>query len=336
VPGNLSIITLDNKNLVRSYIQSWNLTAEKSFGGWVGSAGYVATRTTDQLHQLEANWSPIGTGTAGQVLNRQFGRTAATRFFGTLGTSKYDSLQTRLEHRFSRGYQIVMGYTWAHGLGYSEATSGAVPGFGANPVAGVVIPANYHMNYGNLSRNIRHNFQTTSIFELPFGKDKPWLQNGALARIVGGWQINALLSAYSGSPFTAIADNSTLNASGTTQRADCIGTPRKLGNINQWYDRSGFGVPASGRFGTCGANTLTGPGLVNLDMGVDRKWRFGENSELKLRVESFNVSNTPHHTIADASKSVNSGSFMQALAIRNTGRDGLDERNFRVGLKFSW
>jgi hypothetical protein len=37
-------------------------------------------------------------------------------------------LQTRLEHRFSGGYQLVMGYTWAHGLGYSEATSGAVPG----------------------------------------------------------------------------------------------------------------------------------------------------------------------------------------------------------------
>jgi len=71
-------------------------------------------------------------------------------------------------------------------------------------------------------------------------------------------------------------------------------------------------------------------------MGVDRKWRFGENSELKLRVESFNVANTPHHTIADASKNVNSGGFMQALAIRNNGRDGVDERNFRVGLKFSW
>src|SRR5207244_361827 len=88
---------------------------------------------------------------------------------------------------------------------------------------------------------IRHNLQTTAIFELPFGKDKRWLQSGALARIVGAWQISALLSAYSGSPFTAIADNSTLNASGTTQRADCVGTLRKLGDIHQWYDRSGNG-----------------------------------------------------------------------------------------------
>ena len=342
VASNLSIITLDNNNLVRGYIQSWNLTAEKRFGGWVGSAGYVATRTTDQLHQLDANWSPIGTGAAGQVLNRKSGRTAATKFYGTLGTAKYDSLQTRLEHRFSGGYQINIGYTWAHGRGYSVETSGAVPG-PATTVT-VALPGYYKLNYGDLPRDVRHNFQTTAIAELPFGKDKPWAQSGPLAQIAGGWQMNFLFSAYSGTPFTAIADNSTLNSSGSTQRADCSAKPRKLGDIHQWYDRSDFRVPASGRFGTCGVNTLRGPGLVNLDMGLDRKWRLGERSELKFRVESFNVANTPHHSnpgsgigsATNTTNNVNTGSFMEALGIRNTGRDGLDERTFRVGMKFSW
>src|SRR5260370_12563263 len=88
VPGNLSIITLDNKNLVRGYIQSWNLTAEKGFGGWIGSAGYVATRTTDQLHQLDANWSPIGTCAAGPVPNRPFGLHASSQFYPHLRTSQ--------------------------------------------------------------------------------------------------------------------------------------------------------------------------------------------------------------------------------------------------------
>src|SRR5213593_3713952 len=336
VASTLSVITLDNNNLVRGYIQSWNLTAERRFGGWVGSAGYVATRTTDQLHQLDANWSPIGTGTAGQVLNRKFGRTAATRFYGTLGTSKYDSLQTRLEHRFSTGYQVVIGYTWAHGRGYSAETSGAIPGAGtiSGITATVGLPAYYRLNYGDLNRDIRHNFQTTGIFELPFGKDKPWAQTGPLSQIAGGWQISALLSAFTGTPFTVVADNSTLNSSASAQRADCFSTPRKRGNIYQWYDRSDFGVPAAGRFGTCGANALRGPGVVNLDMGVDRKWRFGEQYELKFRVESFNVANTPHHS--NPINNINTGGFMEALGIRNTGRDGLDERTFRVGLKVSW
>src|SRR5467141_1436343 len=236
VASHLSIITIDNSNLVRGYIQSWNLTAEKRFGDWVGSAGYVATRTTDQLNQLDANWSPIGTGTAGQVLNRKFGRTAATRFLGTLGTSKYDSLQARLEHRFSAGYQVSLGYTWAHGRGYSAETSGAIPGAGtiAGNTITVGLPAYYQLNYGDLNRDIRHNFQATGIVELPFGKGKPWAQSGPLAQIVGGWQINALLSAYTGSPFTVIADSTTLNSSASTQRADCVSaTQHKRGDIYQ-------------------------------------------------------------------------------------------------------
>jgi len=327
VAGNLSVITIDNNNLVRGYIQSWNLTAEKRLGGWIASAGYVATRTTDQLHQLDANWSPIGTGAAGQVLNRRFGRTAATRFLGTLGTAKYDSLQMRLEHRFSSGYQVSIGYTWAHGRGYSGESSGATPPVG--------LPDYYELNYGDLSRDIRHNFQATGIVELPFGRGKRWAQSGPAAEVLGGWQISGLLSAYTGSPFTAVADNSTLNSSASTQFADCFAaTPRRTGDIFQWYQRSDFRVPAAGRFGTCGNNSLRGPGLVNVDLGVDRKWRFGEQFELKFRAEAFNAANTPHHS--NPTNSVNSGAFMQALGIRNTGRDGLDERTFRVGLKFSW
>jgi hypothetical protein len=327
VASSLSIITIDNNNLVRSYIQSWNLTVEKRLGGWIGSAGYVATRTTDQLNQLDANWSPIGTGAAGQVLNRRFGRTAATRFLGTLGTAKYDSLQTRLEHRFASGYQVSIGYTWAHGRGYSGESSGAGPAVGH--------PDYYALNYGDLSRDTRHNFQASGIVELPFGRGKRWAQSGLAAHLLGGWQINSLLSAYSGSPFTATADNSTLNSSASTQRADCFASPpQKNGDIFQWYQRSDFRVPAAGRFGTCGSNSLTGPGVVNADLGVDRRWRIAERSELKFRAEAFNAFNTPHHS--NPTTSVNSGAFMQALGIRNTGRDGLDERTFRVGLRLSW
>ena len=99
-------------------------------------------------------------------------------------------------------------------------------------------------------------------------------------------------------------------------------------------------MPASGRFGTCGQNSLRGPGLVNLDMGVDRKFRFNERFELRIRAESFNIANTPHHANPGAtsatSTSVNSGSFLLATDIRNTGRDGLDERIFRVGMKLTW
>src|SRR5207247_9844086 len=137
-----------------------------------------------------------------------------------------------------------------------------------------------------------------------------------------------------GPPVTDVAAHSTASSSASAPRADCCPTPRKGANIYQCYDRSDFGVPAAGRFGTCGANALRGPGVVDLDMGVDRKWRFGEQYELKFRVESFNVANTPHHS--NPINNINTGGFMEALGIRNTGRDGVGERTFRVGLKLNW
>jgi hypothetical protein len=156
LPGTLSLISFNNDNLVRGYIESWNATVEKRFRGWIGSAGYVATRSVDQLAELDQNWSPIGGGTAGQILNQKFGRTASTLMMGTLGTAKYDSLQARIEHRLSGGFQISAGYTYAHGRGYTGETSGSTVNVG--------IPYLYHFNYGSLSRDIRHNFNASWLW----------------------------------------------------------------------------------------------------------------------------------------------------------------------------
>jgi hypothetical protein len=334
VASNLSLAaTYDNNNLVRGYIQSWNLTVEKRFLGWIGSAGYVATRSTDQLALLDQNWSPIGGGTAGQVLNRKFGRTAATPMLGTLGTAKYDSLQARAEHRFASGFQITAGYTYSHARGYTGETSGATLTGGGQ----IGIPSAYRLNYSDLSRDIRHNFNTSWIAESPFGKGRRWLQNGLAGKVAGGWQLSSVFSAYTGQPFTATASNTSLNAPGSNQRADCLLNPQKLGSIFQWYSKSTFGVPSSGRIGTCGYNSLRGPGLINADLGLDRKFQIREGFELRFRAEAFNAANTPHHANPNSTQSsVNNSSFLQATDIRNTGRDGLDERTFRIGVKVSW
>src|SRR5207248_372149 len=171
----------------------------------------------------------------------------------------------------------------------------------------------YGLNYGNLSRDIRHNFQASWIAEVPFGKGRRWIRGGPAAQIVGGWQISGLLSAYTGQPFTATASNTTLNSQASSQRADCIAAPpQKTGDILQWYGKSGFAVPTAFRFGTCGYNSLTGPGVVNLDLGIDHKWQLGERFDLKFRAESFNAGNTPHHANPNSTQaSVNNSSFMQ-------------------------
>ena len=329
LPLNTVVRTMDTNNLTRGYIQSWNFTLERRLGDWIATAGYVATRSVNQLAGLEQNWGDIGEGGAGRKLFQKFRRTASTRLFGSLGTAKYDALQTKLQRRFSNGFQMNLAYTWAHGRGWTDEDSGDTPGF-------FDIPRFYYRNYSDLNQDIRQNFQMTAIYDLPFGRGKPYLADSALGKVLGGWQFNALFSAYTGTPFSVSANNN-LNASGSGQIADCIGEPRyvKQGSNALWIDPDAFDQPPETRFGNCGPNNVRGPGLVNLDLGIFRKFQVTEKLELQFRAEGFNMANTPHFERPNG-RSITSGNFMILNRIRNTGREGIDERFFRIGLRLGW
>ena len=330
-PLTAAATVVENNNAVRGYIQSWNLTMEKRFGSWIGSAGYVATRSVNQLASLEQNWSYLGTGNAGRQLNQKFpGRTASTALHGSLGTPKYDSLQSKLERRFSNGYQVNFAYTWSQARGFTSEDSGA----GTNIFR---IPSDYNRMYGRLGQDITHNFQFSSIAESPFGKGKKYFSDGGVAGVVlGGWQFNHLMSLYSGQPFTVTSAND-ISAAESSQVADCIGTPEKLGfhgDEGKYYDISAFARPPSTRFGTCGVNNLSGAPLFNLDLGLFRKFQVTERFNVQVRAELFNATNTPHFNTPNGN--VTSGDFMKLTGIKNVGREGIDQRFLRVGIRLGW
>jgi hypothetical protein len=323
-------VTWMDDNAVRGYVQSWNFTMERRFGSWIGSAGYVATRSVNQLASIQQNWGPIGEGNAGRILNRRFGRSVSAANHGSFGTPKYDSLQAKLDRRFSNGVQMGFAYTWGHARAYTNEDSGA----GLRTFA---IPTYYDRMYSRASQDIRHNFQMTGIYEAPFGKGKKWATSGPASWILGGWQLNNLISLYTGQPFSVTAPSASLNAAASGQVADCIGEPRKLGitgGSGQFYAPDAFAQVTEARFGTCGLNILSGPGVFNLDLGLFRKFQVTERFDIQFRAEMFNVTNTPH--FSNPNGDTNSTNFMLVTGIRNTGRDGIDERTFRFGLRLGW
>ena len=70
-------------------------------------------------------------------------------------------------------------------------------------------------------------------------------------------------------------------------------------------------------------------------MGIFRKFQLNENVTLQFRAEGFNMTNTPHFERPNR-RNMNSGTFMTLNRIRNAGREGIDERFFRVGLRLGW
>jgi len=85
---------------------------------------------------------------------------------------------------------------------------------------GILIPEYRYLNEGPASTVAPNKVDLSATYELPFGPGKPYLTDGIAAAIVGGWQLNAYFTAFSGSPMTIAANGASLNAPGSPQRAD--------------------------------------------------------------------------------------------------------------------
>jgi hypothetical protein len=250
----------------------------------------VATRQVGQLGNRELNYAPIGGGNAGRVLNQQFGRVANTTLTTQIGDTRSDALQTRLDRRFANGLQFGVNYTYSRAKGIAGAAN-------SDNTARIQIPEYYHLNYGRSDIDRPHAFNVTNIIELPFGTGRRWLNGGGvLSAIVGGWQVNNLVSYFSGSPFSVTAAGNSLNAPGSAQIAELIGTPTILGGIgrgNPYFDVNAFAPVTEARFGTAPWNVMYGPGFWSWDFGTFREVRFLGDKSLQLRFEGFNILNTP-------------------------------------------
>jgi len=341
VPGNVSVITLPDE-FDRGYIQSWNVTVQKELKwGFVGEIGYVGTRQIRQLGFRELNWSPIGGGRTGRPLFVQFGRDAQTRMVAPVGDSHYDSLQARIERRFSNGVQFAMYYTWSKSIGIAGNDN-------SDDIARIKIPEFYHLNRALSGFDRTHNLQITNLTELPFGPNHRWLNRGGfLAAVLGGWQVNNILSFYSGTPFSVTASGTSLNAPDNDQRADLVkAKPEILGGIGRghpYFDPFAFAPVTEARFGTAAFNLLRGPGYANWDLGLFRQFRLREKVNLQFRLEAFNVTNTPHFNNPGSNNNTNVSNMQLNPdgSIRNLGgytevTSSYGERQLRLGLRLGF
>src|SRR5262249_20769287 len=291
VPSNVSTQTVP-LHFQRGYIQSWNLTLQKRLGhGFVGEAGYVATRQIRQLGYRQLNWSPVNGGNNGRVLFQRFGRSADTREGGPIGGSHYDSFHAGVQPGFLRWYSFTGAYTFAKSISSSGLDR-------SDSTLKIVIPDYFSLNRSINALVRRHNLQMTNILALPFGMGKPFFHHGGLmTSILGNWQANSIVSVMSGRPFSVTASATSLNAPGSTQRADQVKPEvEMLGGVGRgsaYFDPLAFQNVTDARFGTAGFNSLIGPGRFNWDFSLFRYFRVRERIRVEARAEAFNLTNTP-------------------------------------------
>ncbi len=311
--------------LNRGYIQSYNFTIERQLpAAFIVSAAFVGTSTTHQFADHELNAGSPGSGTGGLPLAASLGRKVSTLFEDGWLSSHYTALQIAINRRFASGLLIKGAYTYSKAIDMVDDDGRVALLFNYAPMI--------HRNEALAGYDVPNNFQIAAVYELPFGKNKPYGQTGFLSHLLGGWQVNGTFSAYSGLPFTVTASGASLNAPNNTQTADqVLPTVANLGGIgpgHPYYDPNAFAPVSAVRFGTAGRNILRAPATFNLNASVFRTFPITERFHLQFRAESYNLSNTAH--FAAPASNVSSGNF---LVITSAAQD---QRQFRLALKMTF
>jgi hypothetical protein len=217
--------------------------------------------------------------------------------FESNANSTYNSLQAKLERRFSNGLTFLGAYTWSHFLDNAEPvldTSGA----------GIQNAYNLSAEKGNSNYDVRHRMVVSYAYELPWGPGKRFLASGVAGKILGGWQLNGVLAAQSGNPFTPTYSVNVANVSGSTQRPNRVSSgaiPYGDRIVTRWFDVNAFPAPAQFTFGNSGRNILTGPRLFQWDWSLFKMVTIHESVRLQFRAEIFNALNHPDFAAPNAS-----------------------------------
>jgi hypothetical protein len=317
------------KDAMRKYIQSWNLIMERDLPWkFIGSLGYVGTRAVGQMGFININAGAPGTGNAGRALAR-FGLTADINEILPYMTTTYDSLQGTLKRRWASS---VFGVTYTYSKAINFADNDANPRIQYYPEA--------RRNRGPAGYDRTNNLQVYGVWDLPFGKGQRWVSDGIASAILGGFQINGIMSAMSGTPFYVVQGNAgNLNALGSGQIPDQIKSEVAIfggiGNGNPYFDTTAYSIVniPSGRpqrFGNAGRNNLRGPGFFNIDLALFRAFSISESFKIQFRAEALNALNHPNFA-NPAADSSNAGSFGFI-----TSTTGQGSRIFRLGARVSF
>ncbi|MBI3427619.1 MAG: TonB-dependent receptor [Acidobacteria bacterium] len=240
----------------------------------------------------------------------------------------YNSLQARLEKRFSHGLTGLVSYTWGKALTGSPdhiSTSGGGAGFDTGTFREPQDGNNTRADRGLAEFDVKQRFVASYVWELPFGKGRKFGNDWHKATdfVLGGWQVTGIHALQGGLGLTAtLGGGSVLNIGGERRaRPNLVGNPELSDSqrtLNRWFNVDAFQpafTPSPQAFGTAGVGVMRGPGLVNFDYTLAKDFHLTERKRFQFRTELFNAFN--HANFGPPNIARESTGFGQILSAAN-------------------
>jgi len=351
---NPNVLPLTGSNTMRlPVVDAWNFTVERQItptivlsAGYVGNHGYHVTAGGTNYNINQPTIAGFGALTTNQrrLFFQKFGWTQSIKYFADDASVKFNSLQVRGEKRFSNGLMFQGNFTWASAFDFAND----------------YFFWSHNLDYGREDQVRRFVFNLHHVYELPFGKDKKFLNKGSrgLNYLAAGWQLSGIWLWESGAPFTPsyadcgkdedtgpcrpnlVGSASVPNPSASgwfatatpgTGGGGCLATATPTPELNaNGCTRGPWSRPQPGTFGNVARNSFFGPRLFNADASLTKALPITERVSAQFRAELFNVFN--HVNLGQPTATVDSPTAGQIFSIATLSQ----MRKWQFGLRVNF
>ena len=218
-------------------------------------------------------------------------------FFATPDVnSNYNALLVSLSRRMTKGLEITMNYRYSESI--DELSYG-----GPGAVTNQTYPQDNYLERGRSDFDVPQNFILSALYDLPiFRNTGTWA-----GRILGGWQINGILQAHSGLPWTPVSGEPVDTPGGPTLSPSrpiaYYGGAGHDTSVDAYVNGSNFPMGGTAYFDIAttgppgiGRNSWRGPRYFATDFSLVKSTKLpnrvlGEATMIDLRCNMFNAFN---------------------------------------------
>ncbi len=281
-------------NLAPTYVMQWNFSYQRQLANdWMVSATYMGNATRHIWGSTDINYS-VYTGPSASTSNTSQRRLtylanpSQGQYYGDIqqtddgATAEYHGLLLKADHRLAKHFTLLSTFNWSHCISDYD--------FGGE-LAGPLYqnPLNRNAERGACSFDHRLNWTTSMVIT------SAGIGNTLTKMITNNWQVSPLFSMLSGVPLVVNDGGKDISLSGQLQDRPNVVLPNSVipstRTIQEWFNPAALAIQPTGTFGNLGRDTIYGPGQINLDMALSRRFDIRERLKLEFRADFFNIMN---------------------------------------------
>ena len=312
-----------------SNVQQFSFQAQQQFGAkTVITLGYVGNKATHLATGYNFNFAD---GSRSTARFPELTTSSQVVYNANDGVSHYNSLQAQFNYHATKGLNLTTSYTWSHDIDNTDGYLGFYAVSSARCLRSLVEQGQFR------TRSAQCLCRASAVYDLPFGKGQRFASglNRGLNAVVGGWQLNSIVQAETGNPFSIVFPS---YGGVYSQRADVVGVVGYPHSVTKAFFTGKFVAP-TGLQGNTGRNQFFGPGLAEGDVSLFKNVAITERVGAELRAEVFNVTNTPQFTNPDSNPQDGTNGVADGINGgfgRINGTRQASERQMQMAVRFTF